>query len=157
MNLNMRHLSVLILFSLNATLFSQNLEVEGTVKVTDLEKTNTSDSIVVWLQDSTLGMREAATLNKQLVDSDGDTRILVEEQNDEDIIHFYLRDSQVMVIDTNGMIGIGDTMPQEAISVQGGNLLQRPAKPRLKSSLTVGTSPASIWVAGPIERFNGVT
>ena len=61
----MRTLFILfILFFSGLLLHGQNkLEVEGKVKISVVDESNSADSVVVWLADSTLARRDASTLN----------------------------------------------------------------------------------------------
>jgi YVTN family beta-propeller protein len=83
-----------------------------------------------------------------LVDADGDTKVEVEQTPDDDIIRFMSRDSQIMIIDSTGNIGIGDTMPAEALSLKGGNFLQTPGNPVLTGNLGIGSEPKCVYVSG---------
>ncbi len=58
----------LTIFSLfiSTLIHTQNLEVIGKARITDLEKHNTADSIVVSLVDGTLAVRDKATLTQNL-------------------------------------------------------------------------------------------
>lgn len=53
-------------------IFSQNVEIEGTIKVTEMTEDLTSDSVVVHRSDGTLGVRGLSTL---LVDADSTNEI----------------------------------------------------------------------------------
>ncbi len=54
---------ILLLICFAIPVSAQNLEVVGTVKITEMAKDNTADSVVVRLSDGTLGIREAHTLS----------------------------------------------------------------------------------------------
>ncbi len=115
----MRNLLTILSCCLSLSMFAQNLEVEGKAKITQMDKVNTADSIIVWLPDSTLGIRDAASLNKQLIDSDGDTKVLVEENPDDDIIRFYSGNNEIIRIDSSGRVGIGTDAPTARLEVDG--------------------------------------
>ncbi|NND33872.1 MAG: hypothetical protein HKN76_14880 [Saprospiraceae bacterium] len=144
----MRSILILPALCLTATLLSQNLEVEGKVKISEMETDNTADSLMVWRKDGYLGIRDAATMNQKLIDLDNDTRIQVEKAADDDVIRFITRDSQIMIIDSSGHIGIGDTLPSEALTLHAGSFLQTPTNPRLSGSLGIGEAPVSVYVSG---------
>ena len=66
---------------------------------------------------------EAITLVNQtttsLQDSDGDTKIQLEESSDEDKIRFDTAGSERVIIDNSGNVGIGTSSPAEKLDVSG--------------------------------------
>jgi len=56
----------------------------------------------------------------QLLDADGDTKVMVEESSDEDKIRFDTGGTERMVIDSTG-VGIGTTSPDFLLDVEGSN------------------------------------
>ena len=56
----------LIILCILTSASAQNLEVEGTVKITDMALKNTADSVVVYLPDKTLARRDVSTLKPEL-------------------------------------------------------------------------------------------
>ena len=71
----MKNLTILLILTLAPLwITAQNLEVEGKAKITDMDKVNTADSVVVRLADGTLGVRDVSTLTEfQLLSTNGDT------------------------------------------------------------------------------------
>ncbi|MCF8233736.1 MAG: tail fiber domain-containing protein [Bacteroidales bacterium] len=61
----------------------------------------------------------STTLITQLADADGDTKVLVEENADEDKIRFKVKDSLRMIIDTAGNVGIGTSSPRKQLELTG--------------------------------------
>lgn len=51
-----------LLFIWSPNLLSQDLEVDGTARVSELTKNNTADSVVVVLPDGTFGVRDASSI-----------------------------------------------------------------------------------------------
>lgn len=67
----------LITFLITTALLSQNLEVQGKAKISNMEKVNTADSVVVRLSDGTLGVRDVSTLSEfQILSISNDTLFL---------------------------------------------------------------------------------
>ena len=52
-----------------------------------------------------------------LADTDGDTKIQVEESSDEDKLRFDTAGSERMIIDENGDVGIGTTAPSRKLHI----------------------------------------
>lgn len=74
-----------------------------------------SDTKSFWYYDGSLWVE---INNKSITDSDGDTKIQVEESTDEDIIRFDNGGSQSMELN-NGNLGIGVTTPNEKLEIDG--------------------------------------
>ena len=77
----MKHLISLFFigFVCPCSLLSQNLNIEGSAKITDMELKNTSDSVVVALADGTLARRDVSTLSEfQVLSISNDTIYLNE-------------------------------------------------------------------------------
>ncbi|MEQ8554422.1 MAG: hypothetical protein RIC06_01015 [Cyclobacteriaceae bacterium] len=62
--------------------------------------------------------------NGTLEDTDGDTKIQVEESVDEDRIRFDVAGSEAMMIDNNGEVGIGNSAPDANLHVTGSILME---------------------------------
>ena len=59
---------LLLAFSFTSFIsYGQNLEVQGKVKVTEMDTTSIADSVVVWLPDGTLATRDANTIQEYQV------------------------------------------------------------------------------------------
>ena len=73
-------------------LLGQNLDVEGKAVITDMDKINSADSLVVHLAGGFLGVRDVSSLplKGSIADMDNDTKIQVEKNADEDMIRFDL-------------------------------------------------------------------
>ena len=71
----MKNLTILLILTLAPFwMTAQKLEVEGKAKITDMDKVNTADSVVVRLADGTLGVRDVSTLpDMQQLSVSGDT------------------------------------------------------------------------------------
>ena len=68
MKLNLNYAITLTLFFFASThLSAQNLEVQGKVKVSEMDTVSSADSVVVWLSDGTLAARELSTLHEYQV------------------------------------------------------------------------------------------
>ncbi|MDX1476878.1 MAG: tail fiber domain-containing protein, partial [Saprospiraceae bacterium] len=91
---------------------------------------------------------ELTTGSSGLQDLDRDTKVLVEASPDADRIRFVTRDSLVMVIDSTGHIGIGDTMPGQALTLRGANMMQLPATPKVISDDLFFADPNAIYISG---------
>lgn len=71
----------------------------------------------------------ASAITNSITDADGDTKIEVEANSDNDQILFTTTGNEAMVINENGNIGIGNTSPSEKLDVTGnlkisGNIIQ---------------------------------
>lgn len=59
----MKNLALLLLLLIPQFIIAQQLDVEGKVKIDDMDKNNTADSVVVRLADGTLAVRDASSLS----------------------------------------------------------------------------------------------
>jgi len=66
-----------------------------------------------------------ANIPDAITDTDGDTKVQVEESADEDIIRFDAAGSEAMLIDSNGNVGICTGAPQAKLHVAGGLRVDR--------------------------------
>ena len=64
-------------------------------------------------------IRASQVTENTIEDKDGDTKVQVEESNDEDIIRFDTAGSQRMLIDATGQVGIGATAPGTQVQIEG--------------------------------------
>jgi len=64
-------------------------------------------------------IRASQVTENTIEDKDGDTKIQVEESNDEDIIRFDTAGSQRMLIDATGQVGIGASAPGTQVQIEG--------------------------------------
>jgi len=85
-------------------------------------KVPNSGSVLVW-SDQTGGGGSTDSIS----DSDGDTKIQVEESADEDLIRFDTAGVQRMVILANGNVGINNTSPSAKLTVSGTALVELPS------------------------------
>lgn len=76
-----------------------------------------------------------------ILDSDGDTKIQVEESSDEDIIRFDTAGSERLIINSSGRIGIGHGAPNAQLHINAGN----------NNSVSIGTA------TNPALQIGGTT
>ena len=70
-------------------------------------------------------LRSSAVVEDTLEDKDGDTKVTVEESNDEDKIRFDTAGTQRMIIDETGQVGVGTDAPEEQFHIHGANATLR--------------------------------
>ncbi|MCB0669741.1 MAG: DUF1566 domain-containing protein [Saprospiraceae bacterium] len=71
---NLPLLTIQICLFLSNPLLSQNLQVEGNARISEMNKDNTADSVVVRLSDGSLGVRDVSTLTEfQVISISNDT------------------------------------------------------------------------------------
>ena len=121
----------------NSANASAMLDVSSTDKglliprLDSVQRTSISDpatGLLVFQTDGTAGfyyytgsgwIMLSTTLITQLADTDGDTKVEVEESADEDVIKLITKDSTRIVVDTAGRVGIGTSSPDEILHVVG--------------------------------------
>ena len=81
----------------------------------------------------------SSTLIDEMTDADADTKVQVEETSDEDKIRFDIAGSEAMIIDDDGNIGIGTSLPNEQLELTGN--LRLPASTSSTGILYAGNSP----------------
>ncbi len=65
----------------------------------------------------------SSTLITQIADADGDTKVQVEENADDDTIRFNTAGTEAMTITPWGGVGIGTSNPTRKLSIEGGDIL----------------------------------
>ena len=102
-------------------------------------KVPTSGTQLIWAN-------ETSSAPLQITDSDGDTKIQVEESADEDIIRFDTAGSQRMVILANGNVGINDDNPSAKLTATGSSLFKLPSSSNTFKVVDSGNSNAPRFV-----------
>jgi hypothetical protein len=94
------------------------LDVNGTIR---MRGGATSGYVVVSDANGLMTWTDPANVSAGalLEDTDGDTKIQLEESSDEDMIRFSTDNSERMIIDNFGKVGIGTPLPQAALEIRG--------------------------------------
>ncbi len=82
---------------------------------------DTDDNLYYY--DGTNWVDLTAGASGDLQDTDGDTKVQVEETGDEDKIRFDTAGSERMIIDDSGLVGIGTTAPTDLVTILNGDVL----------------------------------
>ncbi len=127
----MKNLVTLLLLFNVLILQAQNLEVEGKARITEMDKVNTADSVVVRLEDGTLALRDVSTLS-----SFGVEPILVGSLG--------IGSSPWAVAVSGRLVFIVDNISNNLKVVD----VSDPTAPVLLSSLGIGGNPWDVSVSG---------
>ncbi|MFT6443015.1 MAG: hypothetical protein ACJASQ_001109 [Crocinitomicaceae bacterium] len=95
---------------------------------------------------------ESVTLQKELIDNDGDTKIQVEETADEDNIRFDTGGNESMILAANGNIGMGTGTPLARLDV----LYNMNNFPAIRAIGEFGPTNGYLGVQGT-DNFDGIT
>jgi hypothetical protein len=90
-----------------------------------------------------------------LVDADGDTKVQVEKNSDDDHIRFDVRNTEVMVIDSMGNIGIGVAVPDTTLHISKGIKVDEFAKGNVLDSLVTWNPADSTLRLIPASSVGG--
>jgi len=82
-------------------------------------QTDGTDGFYFYNATAWVSLNDASHITSTLSDTDGDTKVQVEESADEDIIRFDAAGSEAMLIDNNGNVGIRTGAPQAKLHVAG--------------------------------------
>ena len=105
-----------------------------------------TDSNDFWFFNGSIWGKLSGELPDRIIDTDGDTKILVEKNSDEDRIRFEVKGNEVARIDSSGNFGIGSTSPKEKLEINGALLIGN------TDSLNEGTIRYS---GSDFEGYNG--
>ena len=93
----------------------------------------------------------SSTLITQIADTDGDTKVQVEEGADEDHIRFDVEGSEAMAINNSGNVGIGTSTPNYSLDITGDAVADGL---RLRRSSDGSETVHKIYGGGNITYYN---
>ncbi len=103
-------------------------------------------------------------VSSMIKDADGDTKVLVEENADEDKIRFYVEGTAAMIIDNNGNVGIGTDTPESSALLEVKSTDKGFLPPRMTEAQRDASSSAIaglvVWCTncgtnGELQVYNG--
>ncbi|MBK8505885.1 MAG: fibrobacter succinogenes major paralogous domain-containing protein [Saprospiraceae bacterium] len=141
----MRNLMTLAVLLLPLLIGAQNLEVQGKAKITEMDKVNTADSVVVRLADGTLGVRDKSTLTHDINDpvnaQDATTKAYVDALITQ-LMNDFANSNETFTSPTTGTVTDSEGNGYNILKIGGE---QAPAS----KSLDGGTSNVVIPTVGP--------